>query len=71
MRLVVWNQNRSRVLFGGEQEGPVKNIAQFEIKLKGSELMSLLPVNNKKLRTHDWKMTDFNGLMDGNPFFLN
>ena len=51
MRLVVWNQNRSSVLFGGEEEGPVRNIAQFEIKIKGLDAFKILPVDNKPLRT--------------------
>ena len=59
------------MLFGGESEGPVKNIAQFEIKIKALDAFKVLPVDNKPLRTREWRLTDYNGLMEGNPLFLD
>lgn len=59
------------MLFGGEGEGPIRNIAQFEIKLKSLDMLKIMPVDNKPLRTREWRLTDYNGLMNGNPFFLD
>ena len=57
----------SAVLFGSQDSEPVKNIVRFEANVGPLDLLKILPVNNK--RSLNWKITDFNDLMNQNPFF--
>jgi hypothetical protein len=67
MKLYVQNQNFTSVLFGSQDSEPVKNIVRFEANLSSLDLMDILPVNNKAPK--GWKITDFNDLMNKNPYF--
>lgn len=67
MKLYVQNQNYSEVLFGSNDRDHVKNVVKFEANVYWTDLMRLLPVNNKK--SMNWKITDFNNLMNENPYF--
>ena len=69
MKLFVYNQNRSGVIFGSDNEDTVKNVVKFEIKLKYRNLFNVLPVQNKPTRAEEWRITDFNGVMNENPYF--
>jgi len=55
------------VLFGLPNSEPVKNIVRFEAQLSPTDLMDILPTNNKAPK--GWKITDFNDLMNKNPYF--
>jgi len=40
---------------------------RFEANVRGIDLFNMLPTQNKK--SLDWKITDFNDIMNGNPQF--
>jgi hypothetical protein len=67
MKLYVQNQNYSSILFGSKDEESVKNVVRFEANVRGIDLFNMLPIDNKK--SLDWKITDFNDIMNGNPHF--
>ena len=68
MKLYVLNQNHSSVLFGSEDSESVKNVVRFEANLRWYDFMNLLPVNNKK-SIGDWKISDFNNVLNENALF--
>lgn len=68
MKLYVLNQNYSSVLFGSDDTESVKNIVRFEANLRWFDFMNLLPVENKK-PIGEWKITDFNNVLNENPLF--
>ena len=68
MKLFVFNQNHSSVLFGSEDSENVKNIVRFEANLRWFDFFNMLPVNNKK-SIGNWKITDFNNVLNENPLF--
>ena len=68
MKLYVLNQNHSSVLFGSEDSEIVKNVVRFEANLRWFDFFNLLPVNNKK-SVGEWKITDFNNVLNENPLF--
>jgi len=65
MKLYVQNQNFSQVLFGSTDDELVKNVVRFETNLRWSDLLKILPVQNKP--SFDWKITDFNNVLNENP----
>lgn len=67
MKLFVQNQNYSKILFGSDDAETVKNVVRFEANLGWTDLLRILPVDNK--RPQPWKITDFNNLMNENPLF--
>lgn len=67
MKLFVQNQNYSKILFGSNDQDTVKNVVRFEANVHWSDLLKVLPVNNKP--SLKWKITDFNNLMNENPHF--
>jgi hypothetical protein len=69
MKLFVYNQNRSKILFGSDDNETVKNIVKFEINVRWLEFFKLLPVNNKPLLSREWKITDYNNVLNENPYF--
>ena len=69
MKLYVLNQNYSSVLFGSDDQETVKNVVKFEANLRWFDLINLLPVNNKKT-LGDWRITDFNNVLNENPLFV-
>ena len=68
MKLFVLNQNHSKVLFGSDDDEPVKNIVKFEANLRWYDFYNLLPVDNKQ-SIGEWKITDFNNILNENPLF--
>jgi len=69
MKLYVLNQNRTKVLFGSNDKEEVKNVVKFEANVKWSEFLKILPVANKPLLGRAWKITDYNNVMNENPYF--
>lgn len=67
MKMFVQNQNYSEILFGSNDRETVKNVVRFEANMKWTDTMKVLPVNNKP--SMKWKITDFNNLMNENPYF--
>ena len=68
MKLFVYNQNHSSVLFGSQDQESIKNVVRFEANLRWFDFMNLLPVNNKKA-VGNWKITDFNNVLNENVLF--
>ena len=68
MKLYILNQNHSSVLFGSEDEETVKNVVRFEANLHWYDFFNLLPVDNKN-SLGQWKITDFNNVMNENLYF--
>ena len=68
MKLYVQNQNFSSILFGSNDEEKIKNVVRFEANLRWYDFMNLLPTPNK-LSIADWKITDYNNVMNENPLF--
>lgn len=69
MKLFVFNQNRSKILFGSDDQEVVKNVVKFEANVRWMEFLKLLPVPNKPLLSRAWKITDYNNVMNENPYF--
>lgn len=67
MKMFVQNQNYSKILFGSNDTELVKNVVRFEANVKWTDLLRVLPVDNKP--SLKWKITDFNNLMNENPHF--
>ena len=68
MKLFVYNQNHSSVLFGSDDHESVKNVVKFEANLRWFDFFNLLPVDNKH-EIGQWKITDFNNVLNENPLF--
>ena len=43
------------------------NIVQFEVNVKGSEFLKFFPTKGKSPLTREWRITDLNNAMGGNP----
>ena len=67
MKLFVQNQNYSKILLGSDNMEPAKNIVRFETNLAWTDLADILPTIQKK--PHPWIITDYNNLMNENPYF--
>lgn len=67
MKLFVMNQNFSKILLGNDNDEMAKNVVRFETNLRWTELADILPTFNKAPK--NWKITDFNNLMNENPRF--
>mmetsp|Transcript_36373 Transcript_36373/g.35263 ORF Transcript_36373/g.35263 Transcript_36373/m.35263 type:complete len:153 (+) Transcript_36373:500-958(+) len=67
MKLFVQNQNYSSILFGSNDAEQVKNVVRVEAQMRWHDILKVLPVDNKP--TVGWKLTDFNNVMNENPFF--
>lgn len=65
MKMFIQNQNYSNILFGSNDKELVKNVVRFEANVRWTDLLKVLPVNNKP--SLKWKITDFNNLMNENP----
>lgn len=70
MKMFVYNQNRSAILFGNKDTSQYETtVMRFERKMRMGDFFHFLPVGGKPLNTQQWKITDVNGALDGNPFF--
>jgi hypothetical protein len=67
MKLCVMNQNYSNVLFGSQDKEHVKNIVKFEANIRWMDFYKFGPWENKQ--AFDWKITDFNNILNENPYF--
>lgn len=66
MKLFVYNQNHSAVLFGSKDEELVKNIVRVETQVRWLDLFKILPTANKPM--FGWKITDYNNVLNENPY---
>lgn len=67
MKLCVMNQDYSSVLFGSQDPEHVKNVVRFEANVRWLDFYKFGPFENKMW--FDWKMTDFNHVLNENPYF--
>ena len=63
MKLFVYNQNRTSVLFGNQETDLATNIVKFAVPLRLNEFKSVLPIPNKPRLIDDMRITDFNNVM--------
>ena len=63
MKLFVWNQNRTAVLFGNQEPDLASNIVKFSVALRLNDFKSVLPIPNKPRLIDDMIITDFNNVM--------
>jgi hypothetical protein len=68
MKMYVLNQNHSSILFGSDDDETIKNVVRFEANLRWFDFFNLVPVDNKN-SIGDWKITDFNNVLNENPMF--
>jgi hypothetical protein len=69
MSLAIFNQNRSRKLFGGNDGRNNVYVVRFESQLNFSDFLWILPTQNKPSRLRSTRITDFNNVLRGNPYF--
>ena len=67
MKMFVLNQNAKTILFGSDDGDSIKNVVRFEANLRWFDFYNILPVENKKIA--NWKITDFNNVLNENPLF--
>jgi hypothetical protein len=70
MKVGIFSQNLKRKLYGQPEQENIDYVVRFETQVSMSELFWILPTQNKPKRLRSTKITDFNNVMRGNPFFL-
>jgi hypothetical protein len=63
MKLFVYNQNRSAIIFGNNGPETVKNIVKFEVSMRLIDFKSILPIPNKPRIIDHAKIVDINNVM--------
>ena len=64
-----YNESETKsTLYFGQRAKTVKNVVRFEANLHWYDFFNLLPVDNKK-SLGEWKITDFNNVMNENLYF--
>ena len=69
MKMAIYNQNLTRKLHGHEQDEKINYVVRFESQFSYSDFAWVLPTMNKPKRLRSTKITDFNNIMRGNPYF--
>ena len=70
MRLAIFNQNLSKE-FKYRDEEVLDYVVRFETEMNYSDFTWILPTQNKPSRIKFTKITDFNNVLRGNPYFLD
>jgi len=71
MKMAFFNQNLSKKLHGRPEEERINYVVRFESKFNYSDFGWILPTQNKPKRLRQTKITDFNNVLRGNPYFEN
>jgi hypothetical protein len=71
MKMAVFNQNMTRKVHGRDEEEKINYVVRFETEMNYSDFAWILPTQNKPKRLRSTKITDFNNIMRGNPYFTN
>lgn len=58
----------THILIGNDDSENIKNVVRFEANLRWFDFLNMLPTNNKQA-VGDWKITDFNDVLNGNQYF--
>jgi hypothetical protein len=69
MKIAIFNQNLSRKIYGENENEAIDYVVRFETQMNYSDFTWILPGPNKPSRLRMTKITDFNNLARGNPFF--
>jgi hypothetical protein len=69
MKMAIMNQNLSKKLHGMEETQPIDYVVRFESQFNYTDFAWVLPTQNKPKRNRHTKITDFNNILRGNPFF--
>lgn len=69
MRLSIFNQNLSKE-FKFRDEEVLDYVVRFETEMTYSDFTWVMPTQNKPSRMKFTKITDFNNVLRGNPYFL-
>lgn len=70
-KLVVYNQNFSKKIYGKEKEDVIEYIVKFETMLGYTDFLWILPTVNKPSRLRKTRIVDFNNVLNGNVFEEN
>ena len=70
MRLAIYNQNLTKE-FKFRDEEVLDYVIRFETEMSYSDFTWVLPTQNKPSRVKFTKITDFNNILRGNPYFLD
>ena len=70
MKIQVYNQNLSKKLHGGEKGEVLDYVVRFESEMNLNDFSWILPTQNKPKRLRQTKITDFNNVLRGNPYFV-
>jgi hypothetical protein len=71
MKIAIFNQNMTRKIYGEPENETIDYVVRFETQMNYSDFTWILPGPNKPSRLRATKITDFNNLARGNPYFFN
>jgi hypothetical protein len=71
MKIAIFNQNMTRKIYGEPENEIIDYVVRFETQMNYSDFTWILPGPNKPSRLRSTRITDFNNLVRGNPFFFN
>ncbi len=69
MKMAFFNQNLTKKLHGRPEEEKINYVVRFESQFNYSDFGWILPTQNKPKRLRQTKITDFNNVLRGNPYF--
>ena len=69
MSIVIHNQNRSKKLYGGNEDKENTYVVRFESEFNLNDFFWILPTQNKPGRLRTTRIADFNNILRGNPYF--
>lgn len=71
MKMAFFNQNLTKKLHGRPEDEKINYVVRFESEFSYSDFGWILPTQNKPKRLRATRITDFNNVLRGNPFFEN
>jgi hypothetical protein len=71
MKMAFFNQNLTKKLHGRPEDEKINYVVRFESQFSYSDFGWILPTQNKPNRLRNTRITDFNNVLRGNPFFEN
>jgi hypothetical protein len=69
MKIAIYNQNMSKKVYGDIEDQTIDYVVRFETQMTYSDFTWILPNPNKPSRLRLTKITDFNNMLRGNPYF--
>ena len=68
MKLVIYNQNYSKKIFGKNENDDMEYVIKYETELSYSDMCWITPTVNKNSRLRQTRIVDFNNVLNGNNF---